>query len=67
MRESFYIELERREKVQKMWEEEKKYDDPDFDCEGMHTSGFEPLDFPKRECKPIVRKWSREKVRQMIK
>ena len=67
MRESFYIELERREKVQKMWEEEKKYDDPDFDYEGMHTSGFEPLDFPKRKCKPIVRKWSREKVRQMIR
>ena len=65
MREAFYIELERREKAKKEWEE-KMYDDPDFDYEGMHNGGFEPLNFPKRECKPIVRTRSREQVRRMI-
>ena len=67
MREAFYIELERRYKVQKMWEEEKKYDDPDFDYEGMHISGFDPIDFPRRECEPIVRTRSREQVTKMIR
>lgn len=67
MREAFYIDMERREKAKKMWEEEKMYDDPDFDYEGMYTSGFEPINFPRRECKPIVRTRSREQVRKMIK
>ncbi len=67
MRESFYIELERREAVKKRWEEEKKYEDDDFDDERLAISVFEPLDFPNHECKPIVRTWSREQVRKMIK
>lgn len=67
MREAFYIDMERREKARKMWEEEKMYEDPNFDDERLAISVFEPLDFPKRECKPIVRTRSREQVRKMIK
>lgn len=67
MRESFYIDLERREAARKMWEEEKMYEDPNSDDERLAISVFEPLDFPKRECKPIVRTRSREQVRKMIR
>ncbi len=66
MREAFYIDLERRKAAKKRWEEEKKYEDDDFDDERLAISVFEPFDFPKRECKPIVRTRSREQVRKMI-
>lgn len=64
MREIFYIDLERRDEVQRKWESMDK--EPPVTMDDKLISSFEPQDFPERECLPIKRKWSRAAVRGMI-
>ena len=65
MREYFYIQLERKERIQHEWAEESKATREIN--EDRLTGGFEPEDFPERECTPIRRTRTREEIREMLK
>lgn len=65
MKESFYIDMERRKQVQEDWKSIDKVPPVSLD-EKLNYSGFEPYNFPDRECKPIVRRRSRAEVLRLI-
>ncbi len=64
MKESFYIDVERRKEAQREWASMDK--EPPVSMDDKVISSFEPQDFPERECLPIKRRRSRAAVRGMI-
>ena len=65
MREYFYIQLERKERMQQEWANESKATMEI--SEDRLVGGFEPEDFPERECTPIRRTRTRAEIREMLK
>lgn len=63
MREIFYIEQERRGSAMA----DRDDDAPPVPMEDRLSGGFEPMDFPDRECVPVVRRRSRAEVRAMLR
>lgn len=66
MKEEFYIQLELIKQEQRRFKESIKYDPPLSLNEKLNHSGFEPMSFPSRECKPVTRRRTRKEIQKLI-